>query len=97
MLSHGAADLNFTPKLMTVEEVQRGYNWLIRSLYRYDNYGARVIQAFRPFQRRWEQKAGGHVRLGSGARSALKVVRHFVLTTQHACAAGPSSGPSGRS
>ena len=38
VLGHGAADLNFIPKLMTVEEVQRGYNWLIRSLYRYDNY-----------------------------------------------------------
>ena len=59
VMGHGAADLNFIPKLMTVEEVQRGYNWLIRSLYRYDNYGARVIQAFRPFQKRWEQKATG--------------------------------------
>jgi hypothetical protein len=67
-MGHGAADLNFTPKLMTVPEVQRGYNWLIRSLYRYDSYGARVIQAFRPFPRRWpEQKAARPVRLGSGA------------------------------
>jgi hypothetical protein len=80
VLGHGAADLNFTPKLMTVEEVQRGYNWLIRSLYRYDNYGARVIQAFRPFQRRWEQKSGGHFDWDL-ALAALKVVRHFVLTS----------------
>ena len=70
VMGHGAADLNFIPKLMTVEEVQRGYNWLIRSLYRYDNYGARVIQAFRPFQKRWEQKAARPVRLGSGDRRA---------------------------
>ena len=80
VLGHGAADLNFTPKLMTVEEVQRGYNWLIRSLYRYDSYGARVIQAFRPFQPRWEQKAGGHFDWDL-AMVALKVIRHFVLTT----------------
>ena len=71
VLGHGAADLNFTPKLMTVEEVQRGYNWLIRSLYRYDNYGARVIQAFRPFQERWAAGDAGRrpVGLGSDARS----------------------------
>jgi hypothetical protein len=40
---HGAADLNFVPKLMTVEEVQRGYNWLIRALYKSENYGARLV------------------------------------------------------
>ena len=79
-MGHGAADLNFIPKLMTVEEVQRGYNWLIRSLYRYDNYGARVIQAFRPFQKRWEQKATGQFDWEL-AVVALKVFRHFVLTT----------------
>jgi radical SAM superfamily enzyme YgiQ (UPF0313 family) len=80
VMGHGAADLNFLPKLMTVEEVQRGYNWLIRSLYRYDNYGARVIQAFRPFQKRWEQKATGQFDWDL-ALIALKVIRHFVLTT----------------
>ncbi|HEX2500279.1 MAG TPA: radical SAM protein [Methylomirabilota bacterium] len=80
VMGHGAADLNFLPKLMTVEEVQRGYNWLIRSLYRYDNYSARVIQAFRPFHKRWEQKAAGHLDWEL-ALIALKVIRHFVLTT----------------
>ncbi|HEY7140213.1 MAG TPA: DUF4070 domain-containing protein [Methylomirabilota bacterium] len=80
VLGHGAADLNFTPKLMSVDEVQRGYNWLIRSLYRYDNYSARVIQAFRPFQKRWEQQATGKFDWDL-ALVALKVIRHFVLTT----------------
>ncbi len=80
VMGHGAADLNFMPKLMTVEEVQRGYNWLIRSLYRYDNYGARVIQAFRPFQKRWEQKATSEFDWELTV-VALKVFRHFVLTT----------------
>jgi radical SAM superfamily enzyme YgiQ (UPF0313 family) len=79
---HGAADLNFIPKLMTVDEVQRGYNWLIRSLYRYDNYGARVAQALRPFQRRpeREQRAAGRLDWDL-VRTVLKVVRHFLLTT----------------
>src|SRR5215470_15260414 len=80
VLGHGAADLNFTPKLMTVDEVQRGYNWLIRSLYRYDNYSARVMQAMRPFQKAWEKNAAGGIDW-SLARTAWKVVRYFLLTT----------------
>jgi radical SAM superfamily enzyme YgiQ (UPF0313 family) len=82
VLGHGAADLNFTPKLMTVDEVQRGYNWLIRSLYRYDNYGARIMQAMRPFQQRSERqkRAAGRVDW-SLARIVWKVVRYFLLTT----------------
>jgi radical SAM superfamily enzyme YgiQ (UPF0313 family) len=82
VLGHGAADLNFVPKLMTVDEVQRGYNWLIRSLYRYDNYGARVVRAFRPFQPRPEREQRTTGRFDWDlARIALKVVRHFLLTT----------------
>lgn len=80
VLGHGAADLNFTPKLMTVDEVQRGYNWLIRSLYRYDNYGARVMQAMWPFQKAWEKRAAGRVD-SNLLRTAWKVVRYFLLTT----------------
>jgi radical SAM superfamily enzyme YgiQ (UPF0313 family) len=82
VLGHGAADLNFVPKLMTVDEVQRGYNWLIRSLYRYDNYGARVIQAFQPFRRRPDREQRTTERLDwNMVRTVLKVVRHFLLTT----------------
>jgi radical SAM superfamily enzyme YgiQ (UPF0313 family) len=47
--AHGAADLNFIPKLMTKEEMIRGYNWLIRALYSYDNYSKRLIEAMRHF------------------------------------------------
>jgi hypothetical protein len=82
VLGHGAADLNFVPKLMTVAEVQRGYNWLIRSLYRYDNYGARVVQALRPFKARAEREARAAGRLDWGlALIALKAARYFLLTT----------------
>jgi radical SAM superfamily enzyme YgiQ (UPF0313 family) len=82
VLGHGAADLNFIPKLMTVDEVQRGYNWLIRSLYRYDNYGARVIRAFQPFQTRPDREQRTAERFDwSMVRTVLKVVRHFLLTT----------------
>jgi radical SAM superfamily enzyme YgiQ (UPF0313 family) len=81
VLGHGAADLNFVPKLMSVDEVRRGYNWLIRSLYKYDNYGARVAQALRHFS-----AAADRARPKAGRfdwdllRIAVNVVRHFILT-----------------
>ena len=46
---HGAADINFVPKLMTVEELRKGYNWLIRALYAYDNYSKRLSTALQQF------------------------------------------------
>jgi radical SAM superfamily enzyme YgiQ (UPF0313 family) len=81
VLGHGAADLNFSPKLMTIDEVRRGYNWLIRSLYTYDNYGARVAQALRHFPRRpeRERRAAGRVDWQL-VRTVLNIVRHFLLT-----------------
>src|SRR5438876_2784545 len=52
VLGHGAADLNFVPKQMTASEVHRGYNWLIRALYSYDGYRARLTTALRQFDAR---------------------------------------------
>ncbi len=82
VLGHGAADLNFLPKLMTVDEVRRGYNWLIRSLYKYDNYGARVAQALRHFRAGSDRggRAAGRVDWDL-CRIAVNVVRHFLLTS----------------
>jgi len=81
MKGHGSADLNFVPKLMTVEQVQQGYNWLIRSLYKYENYGARLatgVRAFRP----------EYVRRGRGSKINREVLgiltntfRHYIFTT----------------
>lgn len=47
--AHGAADINFIPKLMTIEEISQGYNWLIRALYGYENYSKRLITAMQNF------------------------------------------------
>ena len=44
-----AVHLNFIPKLMTGEDLIRGYNWLIRSLYSYENYSKRLITALQNF------------------------------------------------
>ena len=48
---HGAADLNFVPKLMTVAELCAGYNWMIRHHYRYDVYRRRLVSAIGRFER----------------------------------------------
>lgn len=82
VMGHGAADLNFLPEQMSVEELQRGYNWLIRALYQYENYGARLATALRQFQRR---PGGGRRRSERFDRNALRtglsVLRYFVLTS----------------
>lgn len=83
MRGHGSADLNFVPKLMTVEEVQQGYNWLIRSLYKYENYGARLATGVRQFRPEYRRRGRGRVDreiLGVLA----KTVRHYVCTTDRA-------------
>ncbi len=50
MSAHGAADCNFIPKQMTSEELCQGYNWLIRSLYRYDTYSDRLVRMLGRFK-----------------------------------------------
>ncbi len=76
---HGAADLNFIPKLMTVEEVQQGYNWLIRALYKSENYGARLVQALRQFGSSRDQRFVAHLDRRH-LRITLKILRYFLLT-----------------
>jgi radical SAM superfamily enzyme YgiQ (UPF0313 family) len=81
VLGHGAADLNFVPKLMSVNEVHEGYNWLIRSLYRYDNYGKRLVTGLRQFGAR----PGGGGKSGGGLDIKMllilaNLVRYFLLT-----------------
>ncbi|MCI0453499.1 MAG: B12-binding domain-containing radical SAM protein [Candidatus Dadabacteria bacterium] len=46
---HGASDINFIPKQMTLEELRYGYNWLIRALYSYDNYSQRLLTLINNF------------------------------------------------
>jgi len=48
-MGHGAADLNFVPRGMTKEELLAGYNWLVRSLYKYENYAARLVEGLRRY------------------------------------------------
>jgi radical SAM superfamily enzyme YgiQ (UPF0313 family) len=81
VLGHGAADLNFVPKQMTAGEVHRGYNWLIRALYSYDGYRARLATALRQFQARPEMTIPTPGGLDWKLLAiAAKAARYFLLT-----------------
>ncbi|HVE82543.1 MAG TPA: radical SAM protein [Myxococcales bacterium] len=75
---HGAADLNFIPAGMTRDELLQGYNWLIRALYKYESYGARLATTLRSFAAGSPPPRAG---LWSRERLliALKVLLHFAL------------------
>jgi hypothetical protein len=80
---HGADDLNFVPKLMTVEEAHRGYNWLIRALYKYENYGARLVKGLQQFRCSRDRKAVAPLKR-EHLRIAVNLFRYFLLTTSRA-------------
>ena len=60
MRGHGTSDTNFIPRQMTLEELIKGYNWLIRALYTYDNYSKRILTMIDNFYRNGnEDRVGG--------------------------------------
>ena len=76
---HGAADCNFIPKQMTIEDLHKGYNWLIRALYRYDNYADRLVTCLNRFQN--QQKEHKRADLDIKFLSLLlKVIGYYVFT-----------------
>jgi radical SAM superfamily enzyme YgiQ (UPF0313 family) len=80
-LAHGAADLNFIPKLMTRDELVKGYNWLIRALYSYENYSKRLataLQNFTPGLTRFRQN--NPFTTGKTPSILINIARHFIFT-----------------
>jgi radical SAM superfamily enzyme YgiQ (UPF0313 family) len=86
-LGHGSADLNFEPELMTGEDLLAGYNWLIRSLYSYDNYSARLLDGVKHFS---GQTPPGQKGLRAfdlkGLKILVRAIRHYLFR----------AGPKGR-
>jgi len=79
MKGHGSADVNFIPKKLTLEELHAGYNWLIRSLYRYDSYGDRLATLLDRYQNRIPE----HKRAKLDAKFSgllFKVLGYYLLT-----------------
>jgi radical SAM superfamily enzyme YgiQ (UPF0313 family) len=78
---HGAADLNFIPRLMTREELIQGYNWLIRALYSYNNYSKRLVTAlqnFTPGLTRFRQNNPFITR--KTPKILFNIAKHFIFT-----------------
>ena len=69
----GSADLNFVPKQMSIDEVECGYNWMIRALCRYDHHGERLVRAMRAFVP-WSATARWSARRLSGLREPVTAV-----------------------
>ncbi len=101
MNGHGAADCNFIPKQMTLEELRAGYNWLIRSLYRYDSYSDRLVTLLSRYQNRNKE----HKRAALDLKFSILLVkvlvyflftldsqrRHFFIRSITRAASGPFS------
>lgn len=81
VLGHGSADLNFVPKAMSGAELLQGYNWLIRALYKYENYGSRLATAMRQFTPEHDASERVARRMDwSFVPIVLRVLQHFLLT-----------------
>ncbi|MFQ5864817.1 MAG: radical SAM protein [bacterium] len=79
--AHGAADLNFIPKLMTKEELIKGYNWLIRALYSYENYSKRLITAMQHFTPRITSfRQNNPFMTLKTPKILFNIAKHFLLT-----------------
>ena len=79
MSGHGAADCNFMPKQMTLQELREGYNWLIRCLYRYDSYSDRLVTLLSRFQNKNKEHKRANFDL-KFSMLLVKVLAYYLLT-----------------
>ncbi len=79
MTGHGAADCNFIPKNMTLEELREGYNWLIRCLYRYETYGDRLVTLLNRYRNQTKEHPRAKLD-GKFGMLLLKVLKYYLLT-----------------
>lgn len=83
MDGHGAADCNFIPKKMSLEELKKGYNWLIRCLYRYDSYGDRLATLLSRYRNRNPEHTRAKLD-GKFTGLLFKLLGYYFLTTDFA-------------
>jgi radical SAM superfamily enzyme YgiQ (UPF0313 family) len=79
---HGTADCNFVPKQMTLEELRLGHGWLMRSLYRYDSFGERLVGVLSRFQNPDKE----HKRATFSPKLMVRlarIMRYYLLTTDY--------------
>ncbi|MBI4398219.1 MAG: B12-binding domain-containing radical SAM protein [Candidatus Omnitrophica bacterium] len=84
---HGSGDLNFVPKLMTQEEIKKGYNWLIRAMYSYEAFGERLLKCFSNFQvypplrRKDPNEKFNAAAFLKGIMLFARILKHFTVTS----------------
>ncbi len=76
---HSSDDCNFVPKQMALEELRQGYNWLVRSLYRYDSFADRLVTLLNRFQNKTREHKRADLDL-KFTRVLLKVLAYYLLT-----------------
>ena len=79
MNGHGAADCNFIPKNMTLDELHKGYNWLSRCLYRYDTFGDRLVTTLTQYRNRNKEHKRANLDL-KFLVILMKVIAFFTFT-----------------
>lgn len=77
-LNNTALNVNIIPKNMTKEELIRGYHWLLKQLYSYENYGKRVIGTLQAYTR--ESKTKVTVPSFKQLKVVLRTLRYYWLT-----------------
>jgi radical SAM superfamily enzyme YgiQ (UPF0313 family) len=81
-LGHGASDTNFIPQQMTLDELKQGHNWLIRSLFSYDNYAKRLMVFLKNFATSTDTLHPMPFSMDI-ARLLLNIFSYYLITTDH--------------
>lgn len=77
---HGAADCNFQPKNMTLEELVDGYRWLMRRLYSYESYSQRIVTLAARYRNNVTTHKRGHITWQFMLLPMLRLLRHYLAT-----------------
>ncbi|PIE35376.1 hypothetical protein CSA56_04435 [candidate division KSB3 bacterium] len=73
-----ALDVNLVPKNMTKDELVKGYTWLVRQLYSYENYAKRVVGTLQRYTNRTSQSIV--VPSAWQLKVVLRTLRYYLLT-----------------
>jgi radical SAM superfamily enzyme YgiQ (UPF0313 family) len=78
---HGAADCNFYPKRMTLDELVAGYGWLLKSLYSYESYGQRMITLLNRYRNKTKEHKRTRWTIRHSFLPLLRLLRHYLWTS----------------
>ncbi len=84
---HGSDNLNFTPKLMSKDELMKGYSWMIRQIYSYENFSKRMevcMQNFKPGSQESpvrKNQASFQIEAKLGMKAFFNILKHYLWTT----------------